>query len=522
MHCTGVTLMFKKLSVLIATILCVLLAFAGCQDSTKPLANVDGAVKSGNGSFLVEKGDYVYFINGKATISDSNKFGDVEKGSLVRVKTSDLANPSKATVETVIPKLMLTQNVDSGVYFYGDYVFYATPSDNKDKTGAVKYTNVEYFKFDLTTGKNSKEPIVTGKTNTTEYKYIEKGDNVYLAFTDSEQDGSSTVNKLYCYDAMSGKKIFSSEAYTEIAIPKDGGVFYFTKTAYSEELKQAEAFTEIYSYEVGDSSAKLILSGAGSYGSGRDGRDGLAEDICFNKDKSFAGATFNLIKNTGDVLYFKATTVDSKYSAVEYFAVDVYANGKAIENFANRISYGFANTYIDAAMTSNSYFVAKDEIYYVDANLGLLKYDYSDDTLAPSHQRVLISKDAKSYAIKFVQDGYMYLASSGDGYYYRVKLEENAKCYKINGLSMQLPTDWYTPRVVGNYFVGSYKDSQYYGYVYVIDMTDIEEKSYETYLTDIAVVDEETVKKVNGTLLGKMTGSDKDAFEKYLDDTFAE
>ena len=94
--------------------------FTGCGDSVKPLANVGGeVVASSNGTFAVEKGDYVYFINGQEAVTVENEFGNVQKASLVRIKTSDLAKHkydienvddfAPATIETVIPKLFIIE-----------------------------------------------------------------------------------------------------------------------------------------------------------------------------------------------------------------------------------------------------------------------------------------------------------------------------------------------------------------------------------------------------------------------------
>ena len=123
----------KKLLIAIITIIMATFAFAGCGESVTPLQNVGGAVVSGNGSFAVEKGEYVYFINGQEAVTVANEFGKVEKASLVRVKTSELANPKTAKIETVIPKLMISASYKTGVFVYGDYVYYATPSNIKDK-----------------------------------------------------------------------------------------------------------------------------------------------------------------------------------------------------------------------------------------------------------------------------------------------------------------------------------------------------------------------------------------------------
>ena len=95
---------------------------------------------------------------------------------------------------------------------------------------------------------------------------------------------------------------------------------------------------------------------------------------------------------------------------------------------------------------------------------------------------------------------------------------------------MQTSTSFYLPRVIGNYFIGSYSQEAYYKYVYVIDMTDIdvekeageELSKYEKYLEDTAVESRETLEALNKTLLGKMVDGDKDLFNDYLDTNYPE
>ena len=43
-----------------------------------------------NGGFVVEKGNYVYFINGVEAYSSDNTYGTPVKGALMRIAKSDL------------------------------------------------------------------------------------------------------------------------------------------------------------------------------------------------------------------------------------------------------------------------------------------------------------------------------------------------------------------------------------------------------------------------------------------------
>ena len=133
---------FRKLTSMVAaaTLCAAAISFAGCADSYSIKAlpgNIQGEVSS-NGGFVVEKGDYIYFINGAEDYTASNKFGDVVKGALMRLSKSDLAAKKYADAETVVPMLFVAQNFDAGIYIYGDYVYYASPTTEKDQDGNVQ------------------------------------------------------------------------------------------------------------------------------------------------------------------------------------------------------------------------------------------------------------------------------------------------------------------------------------------------------------------------------------------------
>ena len=235
----------KKLLIAIISIIMATCVFTGCGDSVKPLANVGGeVVASSNGTFAVEKGDYVYFINGQEAVTVENEFGDVQKASLVRIKTSDLAKHkydienvddfAPATIETVIPKLFISASYKTGVYMYGDYVYYATPSNRKDKQSNVLNKQTQFYRFNLKTGKQD-DYIAISEDNTVEYRFVENNGTVYLAFTKSVTEDEVTTKSLCVYNADTRKEIKLDITYEELLMAEDNSsTIYFTKYGYNE------------------------------------------------------------------------------------------------------------------------------------------------------------------------------------------------------------------------------------------------------------------------------------------------
>ena len=519
----------KKLLALVISLITVVLMLTACSPKTDALENVGGKVLSGNGTYLVEKGDYLYFVNGQDSTTVDNKFGTPVKSSLVRVKKTDLAKPSEANVETVVPKVMMTGSYSTGVYFFGDYVYYATPCDNKDKAGNIQNSKTEFNRLNLKTGKEDKT-IAIADDNTCQFRYVESGDKVYLFYTFKETVDETTENKFKVVDATNGKDVYTSPAYLTLAFPDDSSVTaFFVKVAFSEKLDQDESFNDLYSYKAGDSDAKLAITGAGSYALGRDDRYKEVTDAQKLTVSGIEGVTMSLIKNTGKLVVFKVTTLDGTYQSNMYYGAEI-ENGAIKSGTLTKL--GDSNVHVDAAITASAYYESLNSIYYVDSEkYGLMKYNYANGS-NPEFGTEIISTDCKSLSIIFVEGDYMYLCNTAEGIYYRANYKaenkEDIKVKQINGLAMQTPTAFYVPRVIGNYFIGSYSGDPYYKYVYVIDMTKIDAEKeegkdktpYEQYLEDVKVSDEETVKGVHATMLGKMTDSDKSLYETYLEDNF--
>ncbi|MBO5889364.1 MAG: hypothetical protein J6Q58_04415 [Clostridia bacterium] len=489
----------KKLLVAIISIIMVACTLVGCGDSIKPLSNVGGEVKSGNGSFAVEKGDYVYFINGKDEVTKNNEWGEVEKASLVRIKTSELANPKTAKIETVIPKLLITGSYKTGVFIYGNYIYYATPSNRKDKQSNVLNNQTQFFRYNLTTGK-ADDYIAIAENNATEYRFVESNGTIYLMFvveeSHTEESETHTHKKLVVYNADTRKKVMESFEYEEMLMPEDNSsTVYLTKLAYDKVNEADEEYQELYKYTVGDTEAKLLVSGS-------------PESL-----NLLQGATFTLVKNDGKYLIYKQSALDANNASVKYFAKETASDEAPI-------SLGGSNTYLDAALTANSYIKSLDEIYYMDTTTelsGFAKFNYTVNDM--TNGRTPISKDVKGCNLQFIENGYAYF-SSAEGLYYRCDLEGN-NFSQINGVAMKSSTDWYKPRVVGNYFIGSYANDLYNSYVYVIDMTNIaDEEAYGEYIKDVAIEDKEHALKIADTRIGIITESDKEAFEKALEEKY--
>ncbi len=518
----------KKLFALLLTVIAMVFCLTACKGNVDVLSNVGGSVLSGNGTFAVEKGDYLYFVNGIATDYDSNKMGDVEKGALYRVKTEDIGK-SGANVEVVIPKLVTTSSATNGVFIYGDTVYYASHYDEKDKTGTIRSDYTDFRSFDLKSAKSERIGYESNTVN--KYQFIETENDVYLVYEYTYTEDSVQKNKLKVLNVHSGDEVYSVEGYSSLVFADDlSSKIFFAKAAHSDQYDEDEAFSEIYCYAVGNASASLIYSGCGHNDITSDNRqDESYSSKIISKYTDFSGATFNLIKNTGKILVFKMTSVDTS-STTCYFGLNIN-DGLEV---ANLKELGTSNTYTDTAFATNSYYKSLNEIYYVENSTylkGLVKFDYTQvDASDLKRGRTLVCDDVAGYNIATVVGSDMYLCGSA-GDYYKVDLtavEGDAK--KINAIKAKGVTEWFVPRIVNNKFICVYSDAIYQNYVYAIDIADIDsteedadgKTAYEKYLESLETLDRDKVTALKGTIVGKMTEGDAEAYQTALDKDYPE
>ena len=103
----------KKIVLLLLALALALGVLAGCGGLYKQTP-LDGYTSSNNaaesnGGFVVKKDNWYYFINGAEDYTAENKYGDVEKGALMRISESDLSSGNYAEADVVVPLLMVSQ-----------------------------------------------------------------------------------------------------------------------------------------------------------------------------------------------------------------------------------------------------------------------------------------------------------------------------------------------------------------------------------------------------------------------------
>ena len=515
--------------------LCCVFGLIAC-DETTIATDKAGTDNTLHGGFVAETDNYVYFINGVESYSTDYTTGNVTKGALLRVKKADFAarntDSKYATAyETVVSKLLVSGDTGAGFYIFGDYVYYAVPSLEKDKTGTIKRDQLNFFRTKLDGSETSKKIADVDFPSATTFRYIQSGNNVYLVVNSTE---------LYVYDAVNGGEIYTTKAkdgdknvdkigVVEVLFSKNN--VYFTSNPINQNLSnedniQKESFHVVYKVDFAKKDAVKVLDGAGIKIAGAsDNANGFG----------LLGATIDLIKAEGENVYFSYTSLNTvEGSSPVYVKV---AESKLVSDYAtkwhataeltaNTLTVTNKNT---ASIFANTSIFYNGVVYYVDATFGLLKYDPSADV---AHTDLGVSVVYHSEVIKgatldFIQEEgnvdvlYFHDASNN---YYMLTLDGASEEFRLNRHAIN--STWYKPEVVKvgekYYFVANYSDAQFKSYIYAIDIkamkdeyaaweaSEDEDKAEDFYAVVESEDEEPTfeeIAKANG-LLGKLTEAD--------------
>ncbi len=239
--------MKKTLGFMLATV-CVGAMFAGCGGGTMAYKgdNVNDYVSSAsvasNGGFAVEKGDFIYFINGKEAETATNEYGDVVKGALMRISKADLAAGNYANVKMIVPSVLTAKDYDAGIFIYGDYVYYATPTTDRTDKGETANSHIDFKRARLD-GKEGamKDYFLRLSDNTSTYRFVMQNNTVYCLYKEGGALKSVNTETKEITTLVKGAE---SEFFFDAKNPENPYVYY-TMTV-TPEGGSAEKYNQIY------------------------------------------------------------------------------------------------------------------------------------------------------------------------------------------------------------------------------------------------------------------------------------
>lgn len=180
--------MKKVLSALVLMLMAFAFVLGGCGASlVMPATN---ACVKGNGGFVVQKGEYIYFANAYtayATLGQAENpvSSTDQKYGIYRVKTSSFTNGSMTFdedgypqhVEKIVSKVSAFEN--NGLFIVGDYLYFASPNTHKTNRNENRFDLVTIFSVKLD-GTSMKELYTTEDYTNGDWTVLSVSGKTYL------------------------------------------------------------------------------------------------------------------------------------------------------------------------------------------------------------------------------------------------------------------------------------------------------------------------------------------------------
>lgn len=420
-------------------------ALAGCSGESFsevdfPAQDTSYAVTSQGGS-AVAYGNYVYYINGTRgysdTDGDANVWGDVVKGALYRaefngnkiagepvstfVKTldddwmefkhtkgKDYFDDEINIVDTTViaPKTIGTEGYDKGgIFIYDNYAYFASPNNEKNKSGVVQTTSTDFFMMPLSGGKPTKVYTTTEKVDTSSsaYAFYKFKGAVYLVVN---ENGTIVSVKINVSDA-------EAEDPVSFKVKATGVVFPVRDTYYRGiDNNTPEDFIYFVRARTDSDTAK---SGTVIEAMRPDGSE--------NFKVSMTGETETLVAVRDGMLFYTSSVAGKSYMMYNNLHNALMANSRTYKAAQEKLDESERNSQIDgrfytemsSSITSSYPFradVQSNEVFLVAATstgISLYKNDVNEPLVG--------TLGTDTGTLLFVKNNYIYFSGSSSDYY---------------------------------------------------------------------------------------------------------
>ncbi|MDE6293011.1 MAG: hypothetical protein K2L88_00110 [Clostridiales bacterium] len=405
------------------------------------------AVTSQGGS-AVAYGNNIYFINGYRGYSDTdgkaNVWNKVVKGALYRTELNGARDESDKLLfrpqsdedgiefkytkgkdyfdneinvvgtTKIAPKTIGTEGYENGgLFIYDNYAYFASPNNEKNKTGTVQTISTDFFMMPLSGGKPTKIYTTTEKvtTSSSAYAFYKYNGSVYLVVLEGTNIVSVKVNpaKAKADDAVFFK-VNATSVYFPVKDTYYKGIdtntpedfIYFVRAVGDDDKQNSGTVIEAMRPD-GSENFKVSQSGA------TETIEAVRDGLLFYRSTE-VGKTYIKYTNMHNMLmeyspsYKKAQTAASDDDKIE----------EITGMFPSEITSSITATYAFRADTKST------EVFFVGTN-GSTMTLYQNDVNMPVRTQTLCNASGTP---KFIKNNYLYFAGNNSDYL-RVPLFEN-------------------------------------------------------------------------------------------------
>ena len=427
--------MKKILLTLLTVVLAVSAAFVvGCGSGAsfkKPTMTDHGKLVS-DGGFLAETEKYIYVINGVGVSTADNAFGAPVKGSLVAVDKSTLGGAVKA--EVVVPKLFVASDYTAGVKISGDYVYFGSPSTDKNSKGGIANDELAFQRAKLDGTQEKGDVFFSVSALSAKYRITEEGGVVYIIYQDTADSSvkvfntstktTTTVAKTDeknndAVKSASGKDVYVSMGDVTFAENSDSVAAFYTVKVYDEKYFEDKAAKDGYSRSTASYNAVYAVNANGEAVKILDGENG--------------NVTYAITLVTGGYVFYTATPSGGEAKTYVKAVKDI-TNESVKAEVVRNTTYAASGVIIEST----------SEVYFFDSSAKTVVKSTLVDDERSVKTNVYKADDLSSLIA--VRDGYVYYNNS-NGEIARAKInDEKAVAERVSAGSVN--SSWYAPEFV--------------------------------------------------------------------------
>ncbi len=439
----------KKKIIVVAAVLALVVICATCLVACNPYkwsaiggGDASAEVES-NGGYVVKQGKYLYYINGYEGADGDNTWGTPVKQSIVRSEIKEDGTVDNTTTKIVVPKIIYNSSAKGGFAIFGEWIYYATPNNDRDKNGNPSTTDTDFMRTKIDGSVTQR----VGKINVRNAEYIFTPTRVvyYTSNTVRFIDFSGMKTDKNIDNAAGAYEGVLAENVSSVVWKYGCDTLFFTKTITGEN--SYKNYNELCSIKFDGSAGRVIATENTFLAEGEDGVKNpqnvfkyTLRDMYVEKDGSvtiYYTKTYNLDQTDKNVGLFCAKAADLKTTEKKLNALNSttlyplgYTDGALAYNASNVYCwYNGENAEKPIQSTGTS-----QTIWYVDAEAGvayftasssakeLLKISYKGNL---DNASVIMSEGIKVdwLRLDFIGDTLYFFATDDENYMHCVNVK---------------------------------------------------------------------------------------------------
>lgn len=466
----------------------VIFSFTACKNKlSKTTVNTDNVKSvngvSTNGGITAVHGEYLYFINGTKTNDGTSSTGN-KQSAICRVKFN--AETGKVTDENSYEVVVsdLVGYEDGSIYFFGDFMYYATPCSDKNYKGEVLYNKTKFMRYDLV-NKKSHEIYTTQQNNKDEvisYAYYVVGESLNLVVYEKT---NATITSLKIDDKITTNYVIESVGTCVLSETNgkcvtagktvDANCYVFYTVSPIVDLENGivdlpQEGVKVYRTSPTTNNSKLISN---------NGKEVTLVSIRSGK----------LVTAIGDIVYIHSITGSDTESLTfgtsNKVSYVTHENVIFMENSDGSISmlyYGGGGEDADSSEVAIVTWKDGTEIKYEEINVLETAKEFEFVTLATIEEVVVEDDKDTADVDETKKEKVQVLIYIADGIAYKLEIaRENAEGemvrttyaqpIKLSTSSVQASSGVLVAEVIGNYLYAHAQDSDKNIYLHQIDLT---------------------------------------------------